>query len=68
MPNKMPRPLLIFSRSEYLINVVDSNSDSYLMANTADPDQLVSSEANWSWSALFEKAGYIMVQQDQGQG
>ena len=23
------------------------------MANSADPDQLASSEANWSWSALF---------------
>ena len=36
------------------------------MANSADPDQLASSEANWSWSALFAKAGYILVQQDKG--
>ena len=36
------------------------------MANSADPDQLVSSEANWSGSALFEKVGYIRVQQDKG--
>ena len=36
------------------------------MANSADPDQLASSEANWSGSALFEKAGYIQVQQDKG--
>ena len=34
------------------------------MANSADPDQLASSEANWSGSALFENAGYIQVQQD----
>ena len=35
------------------------------MANSADPDQLVSLEASWSGSALFEKAGYIQVQQDK---
>ena len=37
----------------------------YLIANGADPDQLASSEANWSGSTLFAKAGYI-VQQDKG--
>ena len=45
------------------------------MANSADPDQLASSEANWSgstsevnWSGstLLTKAGYILVQQDKG--
>ena len=36
------------------------------MANSADPDQLASSEANWSGSILFAKAGYILVQQDKG--
>ena len=35
------------------------------MTNSADPDQLASSEANWSVSTLFAKAGYIQVQQDQ---
>ena len=29
----------------------------YLMANSADPDQLASSEANWSGSTLFAKQG-----------
>ena len=38
----------------------------YWMPNSADPDQLASSEANWSGSTLFAKAGYIRVQQDQG--
>ena len=38
----------------------------YLMANSADPDQLASLEANWSGSTLFAKAGYIRVQQDKG--
>ena len=39
----------------------------YLMANSADPDQLASSsEADWSGSTLFAKAGYIQVQQDKG--
>ena len=37
-----------------------------LMANSADPDQLASDEANWSGSTLFPKAGYIRVQQDKG--
>ena len=36
------------------------------MANSADPDQLASSEANWSGSILFAKAWYIRVQQDKG--
>ena len=36
------------------------------MANSADPDQLASSEANWSGSTLFAKAEYILVQQDLG--
>ena len=36
------------------------------MANSADPDQLASSEANWSRSTLFSKAGYIQVQKDKG--
>ena len=36
------------------------------MANSADPDQLASSEANWSAFTLFAKAGFIRVQQDKG--
>ena len=36
------------------------------MANSANPDQLASSEANWSGSTLFTKAGYNRVQQDKG--
>ena len=36
------------------------------MANSADPDQFASSEANWSRSTLFAKVGYIRVQQDKG--
>ena len=36
------------------------------MANSSDPDQLASSEANWSGSKLFAKAEYIRVQQDKG--
>ena len=30
------------------------------MTNSADPDQLAS-EANWAWSTLFAKEGYIQV-------
>ena len=36
------------------------------MTNSADPDQLNSSEANWSESKLFAKAGHIQVRQDKG--
>ena len=38
------------------------------MTNSADPDQLASSdsEANRSGSTLFVKAGYIRVQHDTG--
>ena len=35
------------------------------MTNSADLDQLAS-EANWSGSTLFAKAGYIPVQADKG--
>ena len=36
------------------------------MANSADPDQLASEEANWSGSTLFSNARYIQAQQDKG--
>ena len=36
------------------------------MVDSADPDQLASSEVNWSGATLFAKAGHIRVQQDQG--
>ena len=36
------------------------------MANSEDSDQLAPSEANWSGSTMFAKAGYIRVQQDKG--
>ena len=38
----------------------------YLMANSADPDQLASSEANCSGSALFAKAGNILASAGPG--
>ena len=37
------------------------------MANSADPGQLASSEANWSGSTLFARTGYIQVQQESYQ-
>ena len=36
------------------------------MVNSADPDQLASSEGNWSGFTLFAKAEYIRVQQNKG--
>ena len=38
------------------------------MTNSADPDQLALSDANWSGSTLFVNAGYIPIQQDKGYG
>ena len=60
----MPCPFPIFP-----IRLLDPGSwytFIYWMINSADPDQFASSEANWSGSALFAKAGYIWVQQDKG--
>ena len=31
------------------------------MTNSADPDQLASSEANWSGSTLFAKTGHVVL-------
>ena len=53
----MPRPFLICSQSDYLIRVFDRNSH---MTNSADPDQLASSKANWSGSTLFAKTGHVV--------
>ena len=36
------------------------------MANSSDPVQLASSEANWSGYTLFAKEGYILIQQEKG--
>ena len=36
------------------------------MANSADPDQMASSEANWSGSILFAKAGLYSGSAGQG--
>ena len=36
------------------------------MANSVDPNQLASSEANWSGSTLFAKAGLIPGSAGQG--
>ena len=37
------------------------------MTSREDPDQLASSEANWSGSTLFAKAGYNWDLQDLGE-
>ena len=63
MLNKLTCPLLISSQSDYLIQVVDTNSH---INDSVDPDQLASSEAKWPGSKLFVKAGIISVQQGQG--
>ena len=49
-----------------MANSVDPEQLASSEANrsSVDPDQLASSEANWSGSTLFAKAGYNQVQQD----
>ena len=53
----MPHPLVIVSQSDYLTYCWYKFT--YWMANSTDPDQLASSEANWSGSTLFAKAGHV---------
>ena len=60
---KMPHPLLIFNQSDCFLDCFYKFT--YLMANSAETDQLSSEEVNWSGSTLFAKAGYIWVQQDK---
>ena len=60
----MQRPLQIVSQSDYLIQIVGINS--HTKSNSADSEQLASTEANWSESTLFAKAGHVRVQQDKG--
>ena len=50
----MPRPVLIVSQSDFLTQFT------FLMTNSADPDQLASEEVNWSGSALFAKTGHVV--------
>ena len=59
---KMPCPLLIFSQSDYILQIADISS--YTDWQTVQIQ--ISSEANWSGSTLFAKAGYIRIQQDKG--
>ena len=61
----MPCPLIILSQSDYLICCWYKFT--YLITNSADPDQLASSETTWSGSTLIAKVGYIPFQQDKGQ-
>ena len=37
------------------------------MTNSADPDQLASSEANWSGSTLFGKTGHVVFSKKRGE-
>ena len=63
----MPRPLLNIGQSDALIEIVDIKFINWV-ANSADPDQMASEEANWSGSTLFAKAEFILVQQDKDYG
>ena len=49
----MSCPLLISSQSDYLLEI-------HIFNDSAAPDQLASSEANWSGSALFAKTGHVV--------
>ena len=56
----MSRPILMFSQSDYLIQVVDIHSNTEWQTLQIQ----ISSEANWSGSIMFAIAGHIRVQQD----
>ena len=47
----MPRPLLIFSQSDYLIQIVAINS--HTKGNSAEPDQLASSNMSQTNETLI---------------
>ena len=57
--NKMPYPFLIFNRSDTWSDPGCWFKVTYSMANSADPYQLDSSEANWSGFTLFAKTGQV---------
>ena len=59
----MPHILLIFSQSDCLVQVIDTNSHTECQTVQI---QISSSEANWSGSTLFAKKKYIWVQQKMG--
>ena len=61
---KMPRPLQIFSQSDYLIQIIDVIH--ILNCKQCRSRSVGFLEANWSGSTLFANAGYIRVQQDKG--
>ena len=61
---KMPRPLQIFSQSNYLIQNVDNNSYTELQTVQVQISWLLRSQL--SGSTLFAKAGHIRVLQDKG--
>ena len=60
----MPRPLLNFSQLDNLIQIIDT--DSHTKWQTAADLGQLSSEANWSGSALFSKPGHSLVQKNKG--
>ena len=60
---KMPRPFPIFCQSDYLIHVVDSNSNNEWQQCRSRSVGFFRSQL--IGSTLFAKAGYIRVQQDK---
>ena len=64
----MPYQLIILRQSDFSIQIVDINLDTkWQTVQIQIRSQLTAfSEANWSGSTLFAKAGYIGAQQDKG--
>ena len=56
---KMPPPISKFQPVR-LLDPYCWYKFTHLMTNSADPDQLASSEANWSGSTLFAKTGHVV--------
>ena len=61
----MPHPHLIFSQSDYFIQIVAINSHTEWQTVQIQISWLLRSQLIWIYT--FAKVGYIRVQQDKGQ-
>ena len=60
----MPRPFQIFSHSDYIIQIVDINSQTEWQTVQIQISWLLRSQL--IWISTVSKTGYIRVQQEKG--
>ena len=51
--NELIKLMTLWTTRPWLLSLIFSYLHEKILANSVDPDQLASSEANWSGSALF---------------